>query len=75
MTPIPNKGEPLVAMPFSKVSEFLGKTFFWARTIKVPYLSVEEAKHFADYLNKYLEEQRKINIATIDLVKYICPNY
>jgi len=55
MTPIPKKGKKLKAMSFKKVSEVTGKSFFWARTIKVPYLSKEEAEHLATELKKYLE--------------------
>ncbi|MDC5855722.1 endonuclease NucS domain-containing protein [Vibrio europaeus] len=43
LTPIPCRGDELALMSFSDVSEFLGKSFFWARTIKVPYLTKQEA--------------------------------
>lgn len=55
ITPIPKRGEKIKAMPFKKVSEVTGKSFFWARTIKVPYLSKEEAENLATELKKYLE--------------------
>lgn len=55
ITPIPKKGETIKAMPFKKVSEVTGKNFFWARTIKVPYLSKEEAENLVAELKKYLE--------------------
>lgn len=55
ITPIPKKGEPIKAMPFGKVSEITGKSFFWARTIKVPYLSKDEANNLAVELKTYLE--------------------
>jgi len=55
ITTIPKKGENIIAMPFAKVSEVTGKSFFWARTIKVPYLSREEAENLAEELKKYLE--------------------
>jgi len=55
LTPIPKKGESIKAMPFAKVSEATGKSFFWARTIKVPYLSREEALSLVTELIKYLE--------------------
>lgn len=54
-TPTPKKGEEIKAMPFNKVSEITDKSFFWARTIKVPYLSKEEAENLATELKKYLE--------------------
>lgn len=56
ITTIPKKGEKIKAMPFKKASEVTGKSFFWARTIKVPYLSKEEADNLAYELRKYLEE-------------------
>ena len=55
ITTIPKKGENIIAMPFAKVSEVVGKPFFWARTIKHPYLSREEAENLAEELKKYLE--------------------
>lgn len=55
ITPIPKKGEDIKAMSFKKVSEITGKSFFWARTIKVPYLSKEEAENLATELKVYLE--------------------
>ncbi len=55
ITPIPKKGEAIKAMPFKKVSEVTGKSFFWARTIKVPYLSKGEAENLAEKLKSYLE--------------------
>lgn len=55
ITPIPKKGETIKAMPFKKVSEITGKSFFWARTIKVPYLSKDEAENLAKELKLYLE--------------------
>ena len=54
LTPIPAQGDSLRAMPFRIVSEVTGKRFFWARTIKVPYLSAEEAEHLVDRLRRYL---------------------
>lgn len=56
ITPIPKKGETIKAMPFRKVSEITGKSFFWARTIKVPYLSKDEAKNLAKELMAYLDK-------------------
>ena len=55
ITSVPKKGEPIIAMPFGKVSEITGKSFFWARTIKVPYLSRNEAENLAKELKGYLE--------------------
>ncbi len=55
-TPVPKKGQEIVAMPFGKVSEITGKSFFWARTLKVPYLSQDEAKNLENELCTYLEK-------------------
>ena len=55
ITPIPKKGSPIKAMPFQKVSEITGKSFFWARTIKVPYLSKDESENLAQELKAFLE--------------------
>ena len=56
LTPIPKRGQQLRGMPFSVVSEVTGKSFYWARTIKVPYLSKIEASNLAEELKKYLEQ-------------------
>ena len=55
ITTIPKRGENIKAMPFAKVSEVTGKSFFWAKTLKVPYLSHEEAVKLVKELKKYLE--------------------
>ena len=55
LTPIPNrKDNRMLAMPFSHVKLKTGKTFFWARTIKIPYLSKIEALELVEVLNNYL---------------------
>lgn len=55
MTPPPTRGDRYQAMPFNMVSEITGKSFFWARTIKVPYLTASEAARLAQELERYLE--------------------
>ena len=55
LTPVPARSGDLRAMPPSMVSEVTGRTFFWARTIKVPYLTAEEAERLARELRQYLE--------------------
>lgn len=55
LTPVPKRGQEIPAMPFQNVREITGKSFFWARTIKVPYLSVDEAENLANELRTYLE--------------------
>lgn len=57
LTSIPKRGEQLKGMPFGKVSEITGKSFYWARTIKVPYLSKDESTNLVKELKTYLEQQ------------------
>ena len=55
LTPVPERNTGVVkCMKFSHVVEVVGKPFFWARTIKVPYLSREEASGVLDELRKVL---------------------
>ena len=56
ITPIPKQGQEIDAMPFRRVSEITGKSFFWASAIKRPYLSVDEAESLAKELRTYLEK-------------------
>lgn len=57
LTPVPKKEEPLSKfMSFSQVAQVTGKSFFWARTIKVPYLSREEALVLLEELRKALNQ-------------------
>jgi hypothetical protein len=47
LTPVPNKEVGIEKfMPFSQVSTVLDKTFFWARTIKVPHLPKKKLSNF-----------------------------
>ncbi|WP_082663844.1 MULTISPECIES: hypothetical protein [unclassified Guyparkeria] len=55
ITPVPKRGSAIVGMPFSKVREITGKNFYWARTIKVPYLNSDEAEDLAHQLNCFLQ--------------------
>ena len=49
LTPVPDKQKGIIPnMPFSIVSQVTGKSFFWARTIKVPYLTRDEAMTLLD---------------------------
>jgi hypothetical protein len=52
LTPVPESYDDLKYIPFSKVSELTGKSFYWARTIKVPYLTIDEGKLLIEVLNK-----------------------
>ncbi len=55
LTKKPEKDKPLKAMPFWKVREILNKNFYWAKTIKVPYLSKEEAELLLEKLKEHLK--------------------
>ena len=55
LTPIPIRSQGVQhAMSFQQVSAVTGKSFFWARTVKVPYLSREESEVLLKELNKIL---------------------
>ena len=56
ITPVPVQGELINAMPFRKASEITGKSFFWARVDKRPYLSNKEAGKLVDELDKWLKK-------------------
>lgn len=56
ITPVPQRGMDIKAMPFHLVTEITGKSFFWARTIKVPYLTKGEAEMLANRLTSFLQE-------------------
>jgi hypothetical protein len=56
LTSIPTRDQGIQKwMPFNQVSQVTGKSFYWARTIKVPYLSREEAEHLLVELKKTLQ--------------------
>jgi len=53
LTPVPKREEGIVKfMPFGDVARITGKSFFWARTIKVPYLNREETINLLNELKK-----------------------
>jgi hypothetical protein len=45
LTPTPANFQSPPAVPFQRVKEVTGKNFFWARILKVPYLTAGEADH------------------------------
>ena len=56
LTPIPIKSKGIIKFkPFSQVSIVTGKSFYWARTIKVPYLNIEESITLINELNNILK--------------------
>lgn len=54
LTPLPTEYASIRAMPFRDVTKVTGKSFFWARIQKVPYLTREEAEHLLGELKKTL---------------------
>ena len=55
LTPVPSRGEGIRRwMPFQEVARVTDKTFFWARTIKVPYLSFAESEELLIALQEHL---------------------
>jgi hypothetical protein len=55
LTPVPTTSSGIDKfMPFSQITIVTGKSFFWARTIKVPYLSREESQILLTELKKTL---------------------
>ena len=44
LTAKPVRGVPYKSMPAWQIKEVLDRNFFWARTIKTPYLSTEESE-------------------------------
>ena len=54
VTSIPQRGTDPQAMLFSRVREITGRNFYWARTIKVPFLSKHEASRLVEELQRDL---------------------
>ncbi|MYH13556.1 MAG: hypothetical protein F4149_00075 [Gammaproteobacteria bacterium] len=55
VTPVPQRGtDDPPAMPFGRVREITGRSFYWARTIKVPYLSKDESNRLVEELQRHL---------------------
>ncbi|CAE6704788.1 hypothetical protein [Nitrospira defluvii] len=55
LTPIPNRQAGLIRfMPASEIVRATGKNFFWARTIKVPYLNGGESQRLLATLESFL---------------------
>lgn len=59
LTPVPKRDQDIRAMSFSKVSDVTGETFFWARTLKVPYLTYEQANELLEALQEELRQGSK----------------
>ena len=58
LTPFPSRDKGIQrAMTAAQVSQVTGRTFFWARTIKVPYLDSKETQKLLDELKHFLANQ------------------
>ena len=56
VTPIPARGQELMAMPAQMVSEITGLNFFFAATLKKPFLVVDIANQVVEGLRQYPEQ-------------------
>ena len=54
LTQKPKRGEPIHAMSAAEISSLFDCGFFWARTIKVPYLTLEESDQLLGVLREKL---------------------
>lgn len=54
LTPVPRRGVPYNALSPGEISSTLGYGFFWARTIKVPYLNSDESAKLLEALRRKL---------------------
>lgn len=54
-TPVPERSDGIQrAMSASEIKDATEKSFFWARTIKVPYLDLDEAEELLEKVNEKL---------------------
>jgi hypothetical protein len=54
LTPKPAIGDPLRAMPVSQIKQVTGRNFYWAKTMKPPFLKKDDAAHLLEDLRKVL---------------------
>ena len=54
LTPKPAKDKALKAMPVSQIKDVTGRNFWWAKTMKAPFLKKEEAGQLLAELKKVL---------------------
>ena len=55
LTPKPTKEKPFKAMSASKIKEVMGYNFFWAKTMKPPFLNKEESEKLLAALKETLK--------------------
>lgn len=54
LTPIPKKGKDLKFMPVWQIKKVTGRNFWWAKTMKAPFLNKEESSQLLAELKKVL---------------------
>jgi hypothetical protein len=54
LTSKPTKGKPYKAMPASQIKEEMGCNFWWAKTMKPPFLNKDESQKLLDSLKNLL---------------------
>lgn len=55
LTPRPVRGEPMKAMPAAQIKEVMGFNFWWAKTMKPPFLNKDESNHLLKALGSALK--------------------
>ena len=54
LTPKPTRGNVLKVMPVPQIKQVTGRNFWWAKTMKAPFLNKDEAAHLLEELKKVL---------------------
>ncbi len=54
LTPKPTKGKPLKFMSVAQIKQLTGRNFYWAKTMKPPFLNKEDAAHLLGKLKTVL---------------------
>ena len=55
LTPKPTKDRALKFMPVWQIKEVTGRNFWWAKTMKAPFLNKDESANLLKELKKTLE--------------------
>jgi hypothetical protein len=56
LTPVPKRGEALKFMPVWQIKQVTGCNFWWAKTMKAPFLNKDESTHLVGELKKVLSQ-------------------
>ena len=54
LTAVPKRSDTLKYMPVSQIKKVTGRNFWWAKTLKYPYLDREESNNLLEELKKVL---------------------